>query len=252
MSNKVTSLCRPLQVSAAQKAVLMCVADRADDAGIAWPSIPGICEWTCLSRTAVIVAMRELAAQGLVAIEKATGRNNRCTLSLVEIELRSNDPCAVCTRVANARVRLTHSPHVADAPPPVRQANYTRAAAAPEASISITQAPVKQEKSTVVPWLSLAELVADGLTGETAAAWLDHRRSKKAKLTALAWKLFRVEVAKAAGWSIEEAVLKTIDRQWVAFDAKWVRDDRPRTTGKHTGFATNDYRKGVTADGSLI
>lgn len=128
MSNMVTSLCRPLRVSAAQKSVVMCLADRADDAGAAWPSIPGICEWTCLSRTAVIAAMGQLAASGALLIERVSGKNNRCTLVLPFITAACADQCATRTRAVDE---------------PVRETDYTRAADAPEASISINQASDK-------------------------------------------------------------------------------------------------------------
>lgn len=82
MSNAVTNACRPLVMSPAQKAVLMCLADRANDEGEAWPSVPWICEWTCLGRTAAIEAVKWLEAAGLVRVHRASGKNNRVTLLL--------------------------------------------------------------------------------------------------------------------------------------------------------------------------
>jgi len=118
----------------------MCLADRSDDGGTAWPSIPGICEWTCLSRTAVIVAMKGLEDLGLITIEKESGKNNRCRIDLHQ--------CAARTGTGDAPVRETHPSRAADAPPPVRQADYTSAADAPEASVSINQASRTSEKRT--------------------------------------------------------------------------------------------------------
>lgn len=63
----------------------MSLADRADDVGTAWPSIPWICEWTCLGRTAVIDAMKALESIGMVAIAKAQGRSNRCMINLAAV-----------------------------------------------------------------------------------------------------------------------------------------------------------------------
>jgi hypothetical protein len=75
--------------------------------------------------------------------------------------------------------------------------------------------------------------MADGLSEEVACAWLAHRRTRKAKLTALAWKGFKAEVVKA-GWQIEAAVLKAIARNWTAFEADWVKDSPAPARGRMT------------------
>ena len=94
------------------------------------------------------------------------------------------------------------------------------------------------------PWLTVPELVVDGLSEDVANAWIAHRRTKKAKLTALAWQGFKVEAAKAE-WDIEAAVLKAITRNWIAFDSKWVAADAPG--GKLTGAAAEDARRAESA-----
>jgi uncharacterized protein YdaU (DUF1376 family) len=83
----------------------------------------------------------------------------------------------------------------------------------------------KEKKPPATPWLTLSEVMADGLSEEVAAAWIAHRRAKKAKLTALAWSGLKAEVVKA-GWELEAAVLKAIARNWSTFEERWVRDDR--------------------------
>ncbi len=71
-------------MSPTEKAVLMAIADRADDAGLAWPGIPDLCEATCFSRRAVIAALKALDQDhaGLLVVERTAGRNNRMTVSL--------------------------------------------------------------------------------------------------------------------------------------------------------------------------
>lgn len=91
--------------------------------------------------------------------------------------------------------------------------------------------PSTKEKKRRVAALTLAELVADGLTEVTAQGWLDHRTAKGAKLTALAWKGFKAEVDKAPGWTVEAAVLKAIARNWTGFEASWVLGDTPSRAG---------------------
>lgn len=82
MSVIVINICRPLQMTPAQKSVLMALADRADDHGLCWPSIPWICAWTCFGRTAVIDALKRLEIEGIVQISKTPGRNNLCAIDL--------------------------------------------------------------------------------------------------------------------------------------------------------------------------
>lgn len=164
----MTSLCRPLRVTPTQKAVLMCVADYAHDNGLDWHSIPAICEWTCLSRTAVIDALKGLESSEFVSIAKDLGKNNRCTINLEKVSSTTSQ-YAGRTGTGTGRVRQTYTTSAADAPPPVRQADYTRTPDAPEASISIIQASKKQKtprasksrKSSLPVGFSISEEVRD-------------------------------------------------------------------------------------------
>ncbi|MGJ7533932.1 MULTISPECIES: helix-turn-helix domain-containing protein [unclassified Variovorax] len=92
MSNVITNLCRPLQVSPAQKAVLMALADRADDDGVAWPSVAWVSEWTCLGRSTVIRAVNALESQQLIAMARAEGRTSRCTIVIGNVVALVSDP----------------------------------------------------------------------------------------------------------------------------------------------------------------
>jgi hypothetical protein len=108
---------------------------------------------------------------------------------------------------------------------------FTQAEAEAEAATE-AKAGEKIKKPTPSPWLTIDDLTASGLTAETAQGFLDHRRAKKAKLTALAWKGFRAEVEKATGWTLEAACLKAIARNWTGFEASWVAES-PRPGGAH-------------------
>lgn len=90
----------------------------------------------------------------------------------------------------------------------------------------------KQKKAPAPPWLTVAELIACGLTQETAEGFIAHRKAKKAKLTALAWKGFTNEVAKADGWTNEAAALKAIARNWISVEAPWLTGSSA-TAGGH-------------------
>ena len=174
MSYAVTNACRPAQMPPTPKNVLMAIADRADDAGTAWPSIPGLCEATCYSRTAVIEAVKWLESAGYVSVAKSTGRSNRFSVNLDRLAqaasaarrpgvrppfspaqptapVRQPDPSATRTSPADGPVRETDPTRPAAGPPPVREADYTRPAAGPEPSITIIQPPEDITAASALP-----------------------------------------------------------------------------------------------------
>ncbi len=67
MSTIIMAACWPLQgMSPAQKAVLISLADQANDDGVCWPSVKTLTERTCLSERAVRDALAWLQAAGAV------------------------------------------------------------------------------------------------------------------------------------------------------------------------------------------
>lgn len=76
----------------------------------------------------------------------------------------------------------------------------------------------------------------DGLDVSVWQDWLKIRKSKKAPLTATAWKLFGNECQKA-GWSIEEAIQECCLRNWASFKAEWLK---PEEKNKGTSFRERD------------
>lgn len=107
MSNAITTICRPLRMSPAQKAVLMCLADFAHDDGTDWHSKAAIAEWTCLSKRAVIDAVAWLEANGYLKIDRRTGANNRTLLQLNHIEAETKQ-CSRRTSANPAPVQQAH------------------------------------------------------------------------------------------------------------------------------------------------
>lgn len=91
----------------------------------------------------------------------------------------------------------------------------------------------KEKKPPAAPWLTVADLVADGVGEGLASAWIAHRKAKRAVLTELAWKVFKREASKAK-WTLERAIEKAIHRNWQSFEADWVaaENDGPKGAGK--------------------
>jgi hypothetical protein len=81
MSTAVMGLCWPLQMPPTAKAVLMSLADQANDQGVCWPAITSISDRTCYGRTAVIEAIKWLEARKAIEIERGASRSNRYTLT---------------------------------------------------------------------------------------------------------------------------------------------------------------------------
>lgn len=82
MSMAALRWCRPLRVTATEKAVLWALADQADDRGEAWPSIAGLVEATCLSERSVQGAVAGLRSRGLLTTETGGGRHKTTTYRL--------------------------------------------------------------------------------------------------------------------------------------------------------------------------
>ena len=76
----------------------------------------------------------------------------------------------------------------------------------------------------------------NGLDVSVWQDWLKIRKSKKAPLTATAWKLFVNECQKA-GWSIEDAIKECCLRNWASFKAEWLK---PEEKNKGTSFRERD------------
>src|SRR5690554_1419928 len=74
VSTVIMSQCWPIQgISATQKAVLISLADNANDDGVCWPSIASISERTCLSERAVRSSLRKLEELGLLVSHQRSG-----------------------------------------------------------------------------------------------------------------------------------------------------------------------------------
>lgn len=124
MSTIIMSLCWPLQgMSGPQKAVLISLADNANDEGVCWPSVARIAERTCLAERTVQAAVKWLTQVGILAVRERMGRSTIYTL----------------TPASYAPPQELHP--AADAPPPPQRTTETPAAAAPRTVIEPSSEP---------------------------------------------------------------------------------------------------------------
>jgi hypothetical protein len=244
-------------VTSTKKLVLLALCDSANDQGECYPAMQTLAEKCSLSERATQSAVAELEREGYLRRELRRGR-----ATVYWMTPAAGAPRTKCTPAPNAPQGCsTFTP--ADSAPP-QQVHPTPAAGAPapadSAPRTITKPSLNQEPNTAPAaptppkpddWLTAEVLAADGIDADLAASWLAHRRTKKAKLTALAWRGFKAEADKA-GWDYGAAVIKAISRNWTGFEAAWVQEGRrPAPSGKHAGFEAKNYRQGVTEDGHI-
>ncbi|WP_292041497.1 hypothetical protein [Massilia sp. UBA6681] len=87
----------------------------------------------------------------------------------------------------------------------------------------------------------LPDLLANGVSEQTAADWLALRKSKRATVTPTVLKTFLAEAAKA-GLSLESALTLCCSRGWAGFEADWVLKDQ--RAGPAQGYqSANDKAK---------
>lgn len=140
MSTIIMSACWPLQgMSPAQKAVLISLADQANDQGVCWPAVDSIATRCCLSKRAVQQAIKWLRGAGIVSVEERQGRSTMYSVTpAAYAPLQEMHPRSICTPAANA-------PTPADAaPPPPQDLHPTPADAAPRTVIEPTREPSEE------------------------------------------------------------------------------------------------------------
>jgi len=81
VSTLVMAACWPLHMPPTPKAVLISLADQANDQGVCWPSIDTITVRTCFGERAVRNAIRWLESVGLVKVEIGAMKANRYTVT---------------------------------------------------------------------------------------------------------------------------------------------------------------------------
>lgn len=100
-------------MSPAQKAVLISLADQANDQGVCWPAVDSIATRCCLSKRAVQQAIKWLRSVGIVSVEERQGRS-----TMYSVTPAAYAPRRKCTPAANAPVQEMHPPRRCCTPTP--------------------------------------------------------------------------------------------------------------------------------------
>lgn len=238
VSNKITNAIKHWQSTPAQKAVLMCLADRADDKGeVFQPSIPMVTNWTCLSRTAVIQAMKALEAAWVISVDRTKGCSNRVRVLLDSAEFNVNQ-CGKRTSTADAPVRDTNRDQCGKRTTPVRQTHGTSAADAPytpntsstpKHQVEHSQPGTSGKAGTKRISPDRNEPCPNDVDPQVWCDWLSLRKSKRAPVSKTVIDEARLEAIKAS-MTFESFLREWISRGSQGFKAEWIKPDVPKQT----------------------
>lgn len=234
MSTIIMTACWPLQMSPAQKAVLVSMADNANDEGVCWPSVAKIAQRTCLSERAVQNAVSWLLANGYLRVSDRAGRSSVYQIILPQVSAQPPQemhPRSSCTPAGDA-------PHPrSSCTPPPQQVHPTPADAAPRT----VKEPSRNHQGTVIDEKARAQpLDLGALPQITPAVWADyllHRKRKKAPLTQSAVTILaeQLQLAVDAGWTADRALSEAMSMGWTGLRYEWLANATQRGNAVATG-----------------
>lgn len=238
------ALCWPLQMPPTPKAVLISLADNANDHGECWPSIPKICERTCFSERAVQNAITWLEARGAVAADRSNGRHTRYCVTPNKYQQPPHDvhPRTTCTPAAGA-------------PTPAADAGDPRTTCTqpPQEVPSNRKEPSRTiNKSNRQKAPACAVSRPDGVSPQTWADWLALRKAKKAPVTETVLQEAIRESAKA-GLTLSRFLEIWCSRGSQGLQADWLKPNERAGPGQVPSkpSAAADFR-GKTYDATPI
>ncbi|NIK50289.1 helix-turn-helix domain-containing protein [Xanthomonas arboricola] len=155
MSTIIMSQCWPLQgLSGPQKAVLISMADQANDDGVCWPAVGTIARRCCLSERAVRSAMDHLEAVGILARERRFNSSSNYTVTPAKYD-ESKSPAKGKRKVGKAAISGA-APGAGDAPhaggaPDAPQGAPAAGGPAPGAGLDLHGAPPNRHITLIEP-----------------------------------------------------------------------------------------------------
>src|SRR4029077_6240481 len=120
MSNAALSWAFPIAITGPKKAVLVALAEHADDHGICWPSLSRLALYSGVCDRAVRNAIRELEVSGLIRTQRSLGRTaSRYQLVYAEYGSGINGPNAeygsgITPQSTRNVVPINPAPHAAN------------------------------------------------------------------------------------------------------------------------------------------
>lgn len=248
MSTIIMSACWPLQgMSAAQKAVLISLADQSNDDGVCWPGVGTIARRTCLSERAVQEALSWLQKVGLVFREYRLNASTSYTITPGSFDptkapvgrRRSKAGGADGAPPADSAPPASGAPGgEPGAPVPPHQAHPRGEPGAPKSSLNRH----RNHQRTNTPALERAGPVAqpEDVTDQTWADWLQLRKVKRAPVTETVLKGAKAEAAKAC-MTLEAFLQLWCIRGSQGLQAAWLRPAAAPSPGRAPAFNANKH-----------
>ncbi|WP_081850904.1 helix-turn-helix domain-containing protein [Caballeronia grimmiae] len=219
MSTMIMSACWPLQgMSLAQKAVLISLADNANDQGVCWPSIATIAKRICASERAVQNAIKWLESAGIVLANRNNGRHTSYTITpAAYAPPKEMHPRTKCTGADNDSTPAADAPHPrTPCVPPPHQVPSNRKE--PSEEPSLNRQPARRAPRVALHDELRAIELPQGITPEVWAMWCEHReaKAKEAPWTrgAAAVSIKRLVKLAASGQSPEVTIEEAVLRGW--------------------------------------
>ena len=195
MSNQVSNSCWPLKMPPTPKAVLMSLADNADDAGACWPSIQTICQRTCFSERAVQSAIQWLETHGAVSADRSNGRHTKYRVTAMSYKppqlphpRTSRTPAdgALNPRTSRTHPRSSRAKPPQEVPSNHQEPSITRKAHTGDVCDSAPASDdlTADERAAVHPYLQSAP---EGLSARVLADFLAYRKTTKRPMTLKGW-----------------------------------------------------------------
>lgn len=219
--------------------MLLALADFSDDQGNSYPSVPTLATKCRMRVRNANYILRALQASGELEVRPNEGpKGTNCyRIALEDLGKKATQPVTGVQAIAGLQsVAGVQS----SAPPPAIQRPKPLQPSAPEPSLTVRNRHIRATQSRAGDVakkkpkpITLRQLMNEGVSEDVAAEFLALRRSKRAALTPLAWSGIKTQASKA-GWTIDQALRKCVERGWRTFEAEWVSGARSATRGAAT------------------
>lgn len=231
-----------------RKMVLIKLADQANDDGVCWPSYESIANSCEISRRSVVTHIQWLEDNGFLWIERrynaeeSKNFSNRYHLTLGKAQQFKKSKVKKSKSGANAAL-VQETPNGAnaalggetDALGGAGAALSNGAGAAPESINKPINESINESRTTKKKKVAVEK--PNELSQQTWDDLLDLRKSKKAPLSATAWKMAdnAIEAIQyKTGHSIEQIVTVWVARGWTTIKEEWyfnhIKNDQPQQT----------------------
>jgi hypothetical protein len=179
--------------------VLLAMADIANDDGELWPSVATIADKARMSERNARRIIRQLEVDGWLSTEVSRGRNNTSRYTIKQDKLSAF--------TGGKQDKITGQNNRTNCPPGQNEPeNRTKSTVKPDIAVSAepSRTIIKPSKTRDALDSQLIAILKSGLREETAKAFIEHRKAKKAKLTLHAAELI---AAKLTGHPDPDAVV---------------------------------------------